>query len=84
MGPSTGTGTGTGGLFMGRKRRYADEGNRFLMLALNLQSGRSMMLFLGRPVVPAGGAGGAMVPPDLGRSFSYNPNQEFRLCPPHY
>ena len=30
VGPGTGTGTGTGGLFgMGRKRRYADEGNRF-------------------------------------------------------
>ena len=29
VGPGTGTGTGAGGLLgMGRKRRYADEGNR--------------------------------------------------------
>ena len=28
VGPITGTGTGTGGLLMGRKRRYADEGNK--------------------------------------------------------
>ena len=39
--------------------------------------------FFFRPVVP-GGAGGAMAPPDFGRSVNPILTRRGRLCPPHY